>query len=314
MHGLESMNREQLLELAPLDAFGLLDEVEAALFHRAFHEAPVSVQSEVVALQAELAAADHFLAFEDPRPILRRKVLLRLEEVIDESTEGLRPIAQIGTRAPERTPDRDGGTGVAGAASGDRSDLSTLESRRDPERLAEFRSLMEEFAARNARAAERATPFWRAAAIVLGSALVVSLYTSGQTSGHATRIAQQVISQGVEHQIGGLVPNLHAFTASEDRTYAMVPSDPRHRGIASAILLVDSVRGQVVAATFGLGRIGQGAFVLRGVDREGRTVELMKIEADRFLAGLPGVLPEGFVPVRYELVAPDGAVAFSAEA
>jgi hypothetical protein len=299
MHGLESMTREKLLELAPLDAFGLLDEVEAALFHRAFHEAPVSLQAEVVALQAELAAADHFLADEEPRPILRRKVLLRLEEVMDESTEGLQPIAhigQIGSRDSE----------AAAPSAGE-------ENRLTPERLAEFRMLMEEFTARNARAAERSTPFWRAAAIVLGSALVVSLYTLGQTSGQATKIAQQVISQGVEQQIGLLVPNVSAFSAVEDRTFPMAPVDARHRGLASAILLVDSVRGQVVVAAFGLGRIGQGGYSLKAVDRDGRSAEIVQLAADRFLAGAAGALPKGFEPIRYELLGPDGAVAFTVE-
>jgi len=298
MHGLETMTREELLELAPLDAFGLLDEVEAALFHRAFHQAPAAVQAEVIALQAELAEAEHFLADEEPRPILRRKVFLRLEELIDESAEGLRPIAQIGSRGSD--------------VEADPATLAT-EGRHDPESLAAFRALMEEFADRNARAAARTTPFWRAAAIVLATALVVSLTMLGQTSGHARQISELVISQGVEQQIGTLVPNLAAYAAPGDRTYAMVPASGEHVGLASVLVLADPARGKVVLTGFGLGRIGQGTYSLRAISIDGVSTEILRIDADRFLAGEAGTMPDGFVPVRYELVGPDGAVAFSAE-
>lgn len=291
------MTREELLELAPLDAFGLLDEVEAALFHRAFHRAPAAVQAEVIALQAELAEADHFLADEEPREILRRKVFLRLEEVIEESTDGLRPIAQIGGRAAN-------GPAVRGPEPGTPAG--------DPVQLATFRSLMEEFSERNARAAARTTPFWRAAAIVLGTALVVSLYVLGQTTSHAKEFSELVITQGVENQIWSIVPSLGKFAASGDRAYAMNPKDPNCVGLASATILVDSARGQAVVAAFGLTRLGTGTFTCRAIDREGHVAEIARIEADRFLAGALGELPDSFKPVRFELVGPDGNAVFAA--
>jgi len=240
------MTREELLELAPLDAFGLLDEVEAALFHRAFHQAPPSVQDEVIALQAELVAADHFLSDDEPRPILRRKVLLRLEEVMDESAEELRPIAQIGSRGPEATGRGVRGQAGPGGAEGDGKGLRGLANPANPdavadlESLATFRSLMEEFAERNARSAARTTPFWRAAAIVLGTALVVSLYMLRDTSEHAKKISELVIAQGIERQIGDLVPDLQARLAAGARCLSMVPAADMSGGLASAALVVDA--------------------------------------------------------------------------
>ncbi len=50
------MTREELIELAALDALGLLDEYESALFTRSFHHAPAAVQKEIKDLQAAVTA------------------------------------------------------------------------------------------------------------------------------------------------------------------------------------------------------------------------------------------------------------------
>lgn len=295
------MNRDELLELAPLDALGLLDEVEAAMFHRAFHQASPSVQAEIIELQTHFATSEHFLSGDEPRPILRRKVLLTLEEAFDESAESLRPIAQIGGRvavAPQATREQD-----------------VVADVRDPGQIAAFRALMEEFAERNARAAARTTHFWRAAAIVLAAGLVVSLSVLRQTSESANRIYDLVVSQGIEKQIGDLVPSLPAYASAGDRTYSMQPtSGPTSAGepgLASALIFVDSMHGQVVVAAFGLGRSVPGTYSLRAVDGDGNSHEISRLEGDRFLAGAVGTIPEGFKPMRYELVGPNG-VAFIA--
>ncbi len=52
----EPMTRQELLELAALDALGLLDRYEAALYTRSFHHASAPVQDEIVRLQAEIAS------------------------------------------------------------------------------------------------------------------------------------------------------------------------------------------------------------------------------------------------------------------
>ena len=307
MHGSDEMNRDELLELAPLDALGLLDEVEAAMFHRAFHQASPSVQAEVIELQAHFATSDHFLAGEEPRPILRRKVLLSLEEAFDESAENLRPIAQIGVQVGAPMGGR---AAVLPPAVQDRDPPSDV---RDPDQIAAFRALMEEFAERNARAAARTTPFWRAAAIVLAAGLVVSLYVLRQTSENAGKIYELVISQGIEQQIGELVPSLPAYSSPGDRTYAMEPVSPKDAGLASAVVFVDSARGQVVVTAFGLGRFAPDSYSLRAVDRDGNSHEVARLEGDRFLAGAVGTFAMDFRPVRFELVGPNG-VAFAADA
>lgn len=109
------MTREELLELAALDAFGLLDEIEAELYTRSFHNAPAAVQDELVHLQAELASDPTLLSPEDPDPSLRDRVLEAVHRAIEQETTALAPIAQIGRRRP-RAADVAGfiGLGAAG--------------------------------------------------------------------------------------------------------------------------------------------------------------------------------------------------------
>lgn len=90
------MNREELLKLAALDVFGLLDQFEAELFNRSFHNAPASVQDEVASLQAEIAADPIFLSEEKPASTLRERVLERVARSVEEEAAKLAPLATIG--------------------------------------------------------------------------------------------------------------------------------------------------------------------------------------------------------------------------
>jgi len=93
----EPMTREELLELAALDAFGLLDEYEAALFTRSFHHAPVAVQDEVKQLQAAFASDKNLLPDVEPSPELRQKVLDAVTKAIEAESIELAPLAMIGS-------------------------------------------------------------------------------------------------------------------------------------------------------------------------------------------------------------------------
>jgi len=95
----EPMTREELLELAGLDALGLLDEYEAALFTRSFHHAPVAVQDEVKRLQAAFASDKNLLPEVEPSTELREKVLAAVSKAIESESIELAPLAMIGPRA-----------------------------------------------------------------------------------------------------------------------------------------------------------------------------------------------------------------------
>jgi hypothetical protein len=96
------MSREDLLELAALDAFSLLDDYEAALFTRSFHHAPAAVQDEIKEAQAEYAADEALLPDADPTPSLKARVLRAVAGAIEEESVELAPLATIGRRRPER--------------------------------------------------------------------------------------------------------------------------------------------------------------------------------------------------------------------
>ena len=69
------MNPQQLIELASLDAFGLLDEQERKAFETAFAAAPDAVKAQVRAQQSRMAEMDHLLPQVQPAPSLRQRVI-----------------------------------------------------------------------------------------------------------------------------------------------------------------------------------------------------------------------------------------------
>jgi hypothetical protein len=98
------MTREELLELAALDAFGLLDEYEAALYSRSFHHAPAAVQDEVREVQAALASEEALLPDVEPDPSLRERVLRAVNDAIEADSLRLAPLAMIGRSRRDAEP------------------------------------------------------------------------------------------------------------------------------------------------------------------------------------------------------------------
>ncbi len=92
------LTRKDLLELAALDALGLLDEFDSAHYTRSFHDAPTAVQDEIKQRQAELAADRTLLPEEGPTPSLRQRVLDGVAEAVEQKDDELAPLAQIGQR------------------------------------------------------------------------------------------------------------------------------------------------------------------------------------------------------------------------
>jgi hypothetical protein len=90
------MTRDELLENAALDAYGLLDEYEAALYTRSFHHAPAAIQDEILQLQAQLVSDETFLPSDLPDPTLRERVLDAVAVAIEHETAELEPLATIG--------------------------------------------------------------------------------------------------------------------------------------------------------------------------------------------------------------------------
>ncbi len=96
MSSANSMTREELLENAALDAFGLLDEYEASLYTRSFHNAPAAIQDQIIQLQAQIVSDETFLPTDSPDPTLRNRVLHAVTSAIELETAQLEPLATIG--------------------------------------------------------------------------------------------------------------------------------------------------------------------------------------------------------------------------
>ena len=96
-----SITIKELLELAALDAFGLLDEYEGALYTQSFHHAPATVQDDIKRLQAQIASDESLLPIDEPDPALRNRVLAAVAKAIEADSSKLAPLATIGR--PRRT-------------------------------------------------------------------------------------------------------------------------------------------------------------------------------------------------------------------
>jgi len=114
MTSVEPMTPIQLLELASLDALGLLDDVESAMYTRSFHDAPATVQDEVLRLQGEIAKDHHLLPGEEPDPELRERVLKAVADAIARD-DSLAPLARIGKTRRSTERDNDGRVYLGGS-------------------------------------------------------------------------------------------------------------------------------------------------------------------------------------------------------
>ncbi len=309
----DPMSREELLELAPLDAFGFLDEVESAMFNRAFHHAPASVQAEVRALQAQLAEQASFLSDEDPRPILRQKVIVRVAEEIEDAAERLKPLATIGSSlagvvAGSSTAVQVSGTLLAGSparrGNGDGLETRPLDDRDGGDDS--MRELVAEIRARAALAErDRSTPYWRAAAFFLAAGLVASLYFLGSTMRTAEEIARQASNRVISEQLREAVPDLTDF----------IFRDSLHRTLASADMAVDATATLIINPEtretllmgFGLDP-NRGPYILRSVDDQGNATVVSTFEADGPVSYAIASVPADFASRKFELLDGSGKV------
>jgi hypothetical protein len=96
--------RDELLELAELDALGALDTVEQARFERGLRDASPALRAELHAIQDAAVLDPIGLCDEEPEAGLKYKVMARIADAVTESESELAPIASIGRPAPAPRP------------------------------------------------------------------------------------------------------------------------------------------------------------------------------------------------------------------
>lgn len=95
----DTHNYKQLIELAVLDAHGLLEPIESDLFNRSFHDAPASIQDDIIRMQRDFALDETYLPTISPPDSLKRRVLRSVAQAADKEAQRLAPLALIGARA-----------------------------------------------------------------------------------------------------------------------------------------------------------------------------------------------------------------------
>ena len=241
------MNREELLNLAALDAFSLLDEYEAELFDRSFHHASATVQDEVVALQADLVTDPGFFTKDDPDAELRTRVLESVARAIEQETSRLAPLATIGRRA--------------------RHDQNA------------------EFPVKNRLFAP--IQFWRAACFVLAAALIISMYLYSQAVQEGSRIAQTALNRVTEDQLRTLVgPTFDDFVSAaiagrNVRAVAFRPENQAFSGNATVYLNEQTN----TAFLLGLALPQDRQYTIRATPNAGNAVTLATINGSDPVSG-----------------------------
>jgi hypothetical protein len=244
---------------AMLDALGMLDEVDAAQFDRAFRDAPPSVQSELRVLQAEVASDPAFLSASDEVPAadLKVRTLARVMTEVERQEADFAPIAHIGRTATRGTR--------RSVGSIDANDL--VQQAMD---LAVARADSDRFA--------RSSRVWRAAAFALMAALVAALVFQVTTQRLAARVTDFALGAASPRQIFDSFGHPGALARMERATSLRGAAGVEGKG-GTLTLAVDAEAGKVLAVGFGL-KVG-GQYTLRLRSEGGATRNLVTFVAQR---------------------------------
>jgi len=181
----EPMRRDELLEMASLDALGMLEADEAAFFSRSFLEAPRMVQDEIRALQASIASDLQLVSDEEPPAFLRNKVIGAVLEEIDQASHGLAPIATIGALRNVRV-----------------TNSQTDQSFESTNPLNVEQHLQVERRAIRSRSMNRTLMAWRAATVGLAASLLATFMWVSVIANEALKVTQLAQSTETRNELG----------------------------------------------------------------------------------------------------------------
>jgi hypothetical protein len=265
MTGFDLPTREELLQLAPLEALGLLDELEDHRFARGFEVATPTVQDEIRDLQAAVAVEFGSAGVEGPERALRFKTLAAMSAAVEADDESCAPIASIGERAAMQMRRRS-----QLVVEGD----AIAATRRDRDR--------------------RSSIFWRAAALALGSGLLVTLYFTNQLSSTARNLAQLVLldlnKSDLRSQIG---PSYSKFIESGSASAISLGSQS---GSGAGVLFIEPSSNEALFLAFDIGdQVGPFRLIARDAT-SGEEIELAVVDSFSKLAAVQfdlGSVPAG---------------------
>jgi hypothetical protein len=252
-----NMNSEitmtELVEMATLDAFGLLPPVDAVRFERAFMAAPADVQSELRRLQSNFAENEHLLPEDEPDSNLRQRVLTAVSHTIDSESDRLAPLATIGQSSTHDALE---------------SHFDTTESN------APVQTIMHR--------PNASVWTWRMAALILlGVTISLAIFGSDayrQSKLLANAYIGKVTIDNIEEQVG---PQFNEFVANPNcHMHYMVSTD----GVGMMRLAVNEKTGEAFVLGLDLNpEIGLGE--LRLVDQNGTSHAIAMVSAGEAVVG-----------------------------
>ena len=231
-----------LRALAVLDALGLLDDVDAAQFDRAFRDSPAALQAELRVVQAAVVSDPAFLATEEPSAELKLQTLTRVMTAVEQQESQFAPIALIGRMASRGNR--------RAARSVDTNDL--VEQAME---LAVLRKDVERFTV--------SSYYWRAASIALTAALTVALVFQLLNSGFALKVSEYALGNASPKQIFQSLDHPGALARFERASFLRGLSSKDGTATAAfgtLTLAVDTKDGSVMGIAIG---VKTGMYTLR---------------------------------------------------
>lgn len=279
----ESVSREELIELAVLEAAGLLDEVDSTQLNRLFHAAAPVLQAEIRALQAAIAADPSLLSDESPGFELRGCTLTRIRDEMSAERAAHAPIATIGPRRP-----------------------SAMTASEQAIELVELRAANHSARAESLRW-NRSAVIWRAASIAVGALLLVSLYYNLASNLYSVRIGQLALDASVREELSrALGTSYREFAESGCLVRGLSAARVGFSGAATAY--VNRRNGEALVLAFGLPE--EIPYTVRIVGDTGEITEIGTIQSSGHTTVLRVTGADGYRLAfgRLEVVDPAGNV------
>jgi|GEM_PF-1699483 len=253
--------RDELLELAELDALGALEPAEQARFERGLRDASPALRAELHAIQDAAVLDPIGLCDEEPEAGLKYKVMARIADAVTESESELAPIASIGRPAPAQRPAPIVAPIVAPAAlnapvapaaiapvapapaSRDADVLERVTQAAEQSELERLRSMLDR--------ARSHGYMLRAACIALASCLVVAGYALLRQDGYAKQVTLAAISASSREDLKALLgPSVEPFLRDGVPATALTGAAPASTG--GVVLWFDPSTGNAFLAMVGL--------------------------------------------------------------
>lgn len=253
--------RDELLELAELDALGALEPAEQARFERGLRDASPALRAELHAIQDAAVLDPIGLCDEEPEAGLKYKVMARIADAVTESESELAPIASIGRPPAAQRPAPIVAPIIAPAAlnapvapaaiapvapapaSRDADVLERVTQAAEQSELERLRSMLDR--------ARSHGYMLRAACIALASCLVVAGYALARQDGYAKQVTLAAISASSREDLKALLgPSVEPFLRDGVPATALTGAAPASTG--GVVLWFDPSTGNAFLAMVGL--------------------------------------------------------------